>query len=141
METTNDQQEKKTKEFTRRNFLRFAGGTIAAMAAIPTLSQLTAHAQENGATRVTWDGSHAVSQYDPSKPIVYFTRDLSPKGVQKIYEKINQGIIGRVGIKLQTGEPYGPNLPPIEYIKNLQRTIPRSAIVECNVLYKSPRRD
>ena len=95
------------------------------MAAIPTLSQLTtAHAQENGASRVLLDGSHAVSQYDPNKPVVYFTRDLSPEGVQKIYEKINQGITGKVGIKLHTGEPHGPNLLPIEYIKNLQRTIP-----------------
>lgn len=139
METTNDQQEK-TKEFSRRNFLKLAGGTVAAMAVIPTLRQLVAHA-EGAPTRVTWDRSHAVSQYDPSKPNVYFTRDLSPEGVQKIYEKINQGIIGKVGIKLHTGEPHGPNLLPIEYIKNLQSKIPNGNIVECNVLYKSPRRE
>lgn len=140
MKTTTD-QEKNTKEITRRNFLKFAGGAMALAATIPSLGQLVAHAQENSINRGTWEGSHAVSSYDPSKPIVYFTRDLSPAGVQKIYEKINQGITGRVGIKLHTGEPHGPNLPPIEYIKNLQRKIPRSAIVECNVLYKSPRRE
>jgi uncharacterized Fe-S center protein len=91
--------------------------------------------------QVTWDGSHAVSPHDPSKPNVYFTRDLSPEGVQKIYERINQGITGKVGIKLHTGEPHGPNLLPIEYIKNLQSKIPRSTIVESNVLYGSPRRE
>lgn len=140
METRNNQEGKETKEFTRRNFLKFAGGTVAAMAAIPSFSQIIAHAQ-SGPKQVTWGGSHAVSSYDPSKPVVYFTRDLSPAGVQKIYEKINQGISGRVGIKLHTGEPHGPNLLPIEYIKNLQRQIPRSAIVECNVMYNSPRRE
>ncbi len=140
MEKDDDQKEKKPNEFSRRNFLKFAGSTVAAMAAIPTLSQLVAHAEGNS-TRATWDGLHATSQYDPSKPIVYFTRDLSPEGVQKIYEKINQGITGKVGIKLHTGEPHGPNLLPIEYIKNLQKRIPHSSIVECNVLYKSPRRE
>jgi uncharacterized Fe-S center protein len=141
METSDNQQEKKIKDFTRRNFLKFAGGTLTAMAAIPTFGQLIAQAQESGPNQITWDGSHAVSSYDPSKPIVYFTRDLSPEGVQKIYEKVNQGITGKVGIKLHTGEPHGPNLLPIEYIKNLQRKIPRSTIVESNVLYKSPRRE
>ncbi|WP_094605804.1 DUF362 domain-containing protein [Sporomusa silvacetica] len=72
---------------------------------------------------------------------MYFTRDLSPEGVQKIYQQINQGITGKVGIKLHTGEPHGPNLLPIEYIKNLQSKIPHSNIVESNVLYKSPRRE
>jgi len=141
MEKSNNHQEKKTQEFNRRNFLKFAGGTMAAMTAIPLFSQLTAQAQESGQKQVTWSGSHAVSQYDPSKPIVYFTRDLSPEGVQKIYEKINQGITSKVGIKLHTGELHGPNLLPIEYIKNLQSKIPRSTIVECNVLYNSPRRE
>lgn len=141
MMTSNDSEEKRAKEFTRRNFLKFTGGTIAAMAAIPTLSQLTAYAQGNELKRVTWDGSHAVLQYDPSKANVYFTRDLSPEGVLKIYEKINKGITGKVGIKLHTGEPHGPNLLPIGFIKNLQSRIPNSSIVECNVLYKSPRRE
>ena len=140
MEKDDEQKEEKTKEVSRRSFLKFAGGTVAAMAAIPTLSQLVAHAESNS-NRATWDGLHATSQYDPSKPNVYFTRDLSPEGIQKIYEKINQGITGKVGIKLHTGEPHGPNLLPIEYIKSLQKRIPHSSIVECNVLYKSPRRE
>lgn len=140
MENKNNQQEKKT-DFTRRNFLKFAGGTMAAMTAIPTFNQLIAHAQDSNEARKTWDGAHAVFPYDPSKPIVYFTKDLSPEGVQKIYSKINQGITGNVGIKLHTGEPHGPNLLPIEYIKNLQKIIPHSTIVESNVLYKSPRRE
>ncbi|WP_255451219.1 DUF362 domain-containing protein [Sporomusa sp. KB1] len=118
--------------------MKFVGGT---MAAIPSFGQLTAQAQENVEKQVTWTGSHAISPHDPSKPNVYFTRDLSPEGVQKIYQQINQGITGKVGIKLHTGEPHGPNLLPIEYIKNLQSKIPRSTIVESNVLYGSPRRE
>lgn len=141
MVTSANDQEKKTKGLTRLNFLKVAGGTMAALATIPSFSKLTAHAQENEQKQVTWDGSHAISPHNPSKPNVYFTRDLSPEGVQKIYERINQGITGKVGIKLHTGEPHGPNLLPLEYIKNLQSKIPHSNIIESNVLYKSPRRE
>jgi len=71
---------------------------------------------------------------------VYFTRDISVRGLNKIYSKINQGMVGRVGIKLHSGEQYGPNLLPIELIKGLQPHVQNSTIVECNVLYPSPRR-
>ena len=74
-----------------------------------------------------------------AKSPVYFTRDISVAGLLKIYVKINGGITGKVGIKLHTGEPHGPNLLPIELIKGLQPHVPNSTIVECNVLYPSPR--
>lgn len=128
------------QKFTRRKFYK-AIGTVVALAIIPFLSPSTAQAQEKVQPQETWTGTHAVATYDPSKPTVYFTRDLSPEGVQKIYKRINRGITGRVAIKLHTGESHGANLLPIEYIKNLQRGIPRSTIVETNVLYNSPRRE
>ena len=140
MATSDDHQEKMTKGVSRRGFLKVAGGAMALAAAIPTFSRLTAHAEEKAPSPVTWSGSHATLVHNSSKPNVYFTRDLSPEGVQKIYGRINQGITGKVGIKLHTGEPKGPNLLPIEYIRKLQAGIPRSSIVECNVLYKSSRR-
>lgn len=76
---------------------------------------------------------------DSSKSNVFFTNDISVKGLIEIYSHINRGITGRVGIKLHTGEPHGPNLLPIELIKGLQAEIPDSTIIECNVLYPSPR--
>ncbi len=74
-----------------------------------------------------------------NKSDVFFTKDISVEGLLKIYSHINKGITGKIGIKLHTGEPHGPNLLPIELIKGLQATVPNSTIVECNVLYKSPR--
>lgn len=74
-----------------------------------------------------------------SKSDVFFTKDISVKGLLEIYSHINQGMTGKIGIKLHTGEPHGPNLLPIELIKGLQAQIPDSTIVECNVLYQSPR--
>jgi hypothetical protein len=70
---------------------------------------------------------------------VFFSRDISVNGLLKIYSKINEEMTGKIGIKLHTGEPHGPNLLPIEMIRGLQPHIPNSTIVECNVLYPSPR--
>lgn len=74
-----------------------------------------------------------------NKSRVFFTRDISVNGLMKIYSKVNENMTGKVAIKLHTGEPHGPNLLPIEMIKGLQPHIPNSTIVECNVLYPSPR--
>jgi hypothetical protein len=76
---------------------------------------------------------------DGSRSNVFFTKDISVKGLLEIYSHINGGMTGRVGVKLHTGEPHGPNLLPNVLIKGLQAEIQDSTIVECNVLYPSPR--
>lgn len=73
------------------------------------------------------------------KATVYFTRDLSPEGIRKLYARVNQRITGKTAIKLHTGEPNGPNLIPREWVQNFMPDVPNSTIVECNVLYNSPR--
>jgi uncharacterized Fe-S center protein len=75
------------------------------------------------------------------KSQVFFTRDISVNGLLNIYSKINGGMTGKIGIKLHSGEPHGPNLLPIELIQGLQPHIPNGTIVECNVLYPSPRQN
>lgn len=40
MATSDNHENKKTKEFTRRDFLKAAGGTMALAAAIPTFLQV-----------------------------------------------------------------------------------------------------
>ena len=67
------------------------------------------------------DGSHyiPVAQRTGKKSVVYFTRDLSAKGLRKIYEKVNQDITGKVAIKVHTGEKNGPNIIPRSWVKEL----------------------
>ena len=74
------------------------------------------------------------------KPIVYFTKDISPEGLVKIYDKIAQNIDGKVAIKFHTGEPHGPNILPVPMVKALWEHIPNSTLVETNVFYDSPRK-
>ena len=75
-----------------------------------------------------------------NESIVYFTRDLSSEGLRKIYSKINQHITGKVGIKLHTGEPHGPNIIPREWVKDLiKKDLPNAKIVETNSYYEGDR--
>jgi uncharacterized Fe-S center protein len=111
----------------RRDFLKIAGEAAIGMAFFKMTGNSAAQVKD------------ALS--DGTKSDVFFTNDISVKGLLEIYSRINRGMTGKIGIKLHTGEPHGPNLLPVELIKGLQATIPNSTIVECNVLYASPRQD
>lgn len=76
---------------------------------------------------------------DTNKAVVYFTEDISPEGLVKIYGKINGNIKGKTAIKVHTGEPHGPNIIPRDMVKALQKTIPQSNLVETNTYYKGGR--
>lgn len=72
--------------------------------------------------------------------VVYFTRDLSPEGLKKIYERVNEKIEGKIGIKLHTGEKNGPNIIPHTWVKELVgKDLPDAAIVETNTYYEGDR--
>ncbi len=88
------------------------------------------------------DGSKYIpaAQRTGKKSVVYFTRDLSAKGLQKIYEKVNQGITGKVAVKVHTGEKNGPNIIPRPWVKELiEKDIPGAVIVETNTYYNGDR--
>lgn len=70
---------------------------------------------------------------------VYFTRDISPEGLLKVYNKVKQDIRGKVAIKWHSGEPNGPNIIPVPMVKALQAFIPNSNLVETNTLYEGGR--
>lgn len=72
--------------------------------------------------------------------IVFFTRDLSAEGLQKIYERVNGEIRGRVAVKLHTGEQNGPNIIPRDWVQSLlESSIDQATIVETNTYYVGDR--
>ena len=72
--------------------------------------------------------------------LVYFTRDLSAEGLQKIFRRIKENLTGRVGIKLHTGEPHGPNIIPRPWVVALvKEELPGGTIVETNTYYEGDR--
>lgn len=75
-----------------------------------------------------------------NESIVYFTRDLSAAGLKKAYDKISANIVGKVAIKLHTGEPHGPNILPREWVKDLiENKLKDATIVETNAYYEGGR--
>lgn len=81
-----------------------------------------------------------VEERDGARSVVYFTRDLSKDGLERIYKKVNENITGKIAIKLHTGEKDGPNIIPREWVKNLvEKELPDATIVETNTYYEGDR--
>ena len=75
-----------------------------------------------------------------NESVVYFTRDLSPEGLIRIYDRVKGNIRGKVAIKLHTGEPHGPNIIPSAWVKEfMARQLPDAAIIETNTFYEGDR--
>lgn len=73
------------------------------------------------------------------KPKVYFTREITPESLVKIYEQLNVPLDGkRVAIKISTGEAGNNNYLKPELIKNLVEKV-NGTIVECNTAYEGAR--
>ena len=70
---------------------------------------------------------------------VYFTKHIDAEHLIKLYERINEGIYGKVAIKLHTGEPHGPNILPQAMVKAFQANVSDSTVVETNTLYQGGR--
>ena len=75
--------------------------------------------------------------------IVYFTKDLSPEGLHKVYSRIKENMTGKIAIKLHTGEKNGPNIIPSSWVKKFmagEKELKSSGtIVETNTYYEGDR--
>jgi len=74
------------------------------------------------------------------RSVVFFTRDLSEAGLQKIYDRVGSVLTGKVAIKLHTGEAEGPNIIPRPWVKELIGSrLPDATIIETNTYYEGSR--
>lgn len=88
------------------------------------------------------NGNHYVPYNERSgkESIVYFTKDLSAKGLLKVYNRIQEHLNGKVAVKLHTGEQHGPNIIPRPWVEELIKTqLPDATIVETNTYYEGDR--
>jgi Uncharacterized Fe-S center protein len=80
------------------------------------------------------------SERNGDASVIFFTRDLSPAGLKKIYDRVSLGIEGRVAVKLHTGEAEGPNIIPRPWVRELlEEKLPEATIVETNAYYDGTR--
>lgn len=73
-----------------------------------------------------------------SAPAVYFTREISPTGLSRVWEALGAQPAGNVAVKLSTGEPGGHNFLQPELIGGFVRGL-GATIVECNTAYGGQR--
>ena len=72
------------------------------------------------------------------KSTVYFTKDLSPKGVKRIFEKLNPTLGNKIAIKLHSGEEGNQNFLGPDFWEELIDSL-NGVVVECNTAYPGAR--
>lgn len=87
-------------------------------------------------------GEHYIpySERTGEESIVYFTRDLSSQGLERIFDLIGGNLKGKIAIKLHTGEKHGPNIIPRPWVRRLiEERLSGAHIVETNSYYEGDR--
>ena len=72
------------------------------------------------------------------KAKVYFTEEITPEALQRIYHALGVSLKGKVAVKISTGEPGGHNFLQPALIAPLVKEL-SGTIVECNTAYKGRR--
>ncbi len=73
-----------------------------------------------------------------ARSTVYFTEEITPESLQKIYHALGAELRGKVAVKISTGEPGGHNYLKPELIGALVQEL-NGTIVECNTAYEGRR--
>ena len=73
-----------------------------------------------------------------AEKIVYFTKEITPESLIKIYKKINSPLTGNIAIKLHSGEDGNQNYVKPEFVKDLIDYV-NGIVVECNTAYNGQR--
>lgn len=69
---------------------------------------------------------------------VYFTADISPEGVLKLYKKLGVDLKGNVAVKVHSGEKGNQNFLKPDFWKDIVDYVD-GTVVECNTAYEGAR--
>ena len=72
------------------------------------------------------------------KAKVYFTKEITPEALKKLYHAMGRDLKGKVAVKLSSGEPGGHNYLKPALIQALVAEV-QGTIVECNTAYEGRR--
>ena len=72
------------------------------------------------------------------KAKVYFTKEITPESVIKMYEKLGKELPGKVAVKLHSGEQGNQNYIRTEFVKAIVERV-NGTVVECNAAYEGAR--
>lgn len=72
------------------------------------------------------------------KAKVYFTREITPENVVKMYEALGVNLPGKVAVKVHSGEEGNQNYLHPEFMKPMIEHV-NGTVVECNTAYEGAR--
>ena len=72
------------------------------------------------------------------KSKVYFTKEITPESVVKMYETLEVNLPGKVAVKLHSGEQGNQNYIRPEFVKAIVEKV-NGTVVECNTAYGGAR--
>ena len=72
------------------------------------------------------------------KAKVYFTKEITPESIVKIYETLGKELKGNIAIKLHSGEEGNQNYIKPEFLKTIIDKV-NGKVVECNTAYNGAR--
>lgn len=72
------------------------------------------------------------------KSKVYFTKEITPESVVKMYETLGVNLPGKVAVKLHSGEQGNQNYIRPEFVKAIVEKV-NGTVVECNTAYGGAR--
>lgn len=72
------------------------------------------------------------------KAKVYFTKEITPEGMIRLYEKLGVKLEGKVAVKLHSGEEGNQNYLRPEFVKEIVEYV-NGTVVECNTAYEGER--
>ena len=73
-----------------------------------------------------------------AKARVYFTREITPQAMDRLYDALGIRLSGKTAVKISTGEPGGHNFLQPALIGPLTERL-HGTIVECNTAYPGER--
>lgn len=79
-----------------------------------------------------------VERSDRMKSKVYFTSEITPESIVKIYESLNVELTGNIAVKVHSGEEGNQNYLHPEFMRKIIERV-NGTIVECNTAYEGER--
>ena len=81
-------------------------------------------------------GTSKYNLIDIDNPTVFFTREISPESVVKMYKQLNYPLGGNIGLKVHTGEKGGKYFLSPDFLQKIY-DYTNGTFIECNTAYDS----
>ena len=119
----------------RRKFIKKGSQIVLGSLAVPAIaSSCTGSSRAKAAENV-----NALMAGNDNLPKVYFTKEITPEALMRIYQSLGRKVKGQnVAVKVTTGEPGGNNFLKPAFMRDFVQSI-NGTIIECNTAYGGER--